>query len=218
MRERRACNPVCGRRGRRILWDSDDDGDLECDDGSREQANIRTETGMRLSVQDSAVTNVWFDEQTFAECNGRDLEPATRDAGRANGSALDEVGMEIVTCSLLERLTRNIRVRVMRTLPSGILIWLRLMLSLKMSLHFISGSGFYSGYTPRGPHIFSGRIFHDSSGALEQVEIVYEADLKYAIRKLVAGFWRRGGTEDSSHANARLPGLVLSQDIDCAWF
>jgi hypothetical protein len=40
---------------------SDDDGDLECDEGTRVQANIRTETGMRLAVLDSAATNVWFD-------------------------------------------------------------------------------------------------------------------------------------------------------------
>jgi hypothetical protein len=37
---------------------SDDDGDLECDEGTRVQANIRTETGMRLAVLGSAATNV----------------------------------------------------------------------------------------------------------------------------------------------------------------
>jgi hypothetical protein len=36
---------------------SDDDGDLECDEGTCVQANIRTETGMRLAVLDSAETN-----------------------------------------------------------------------------------------------------------------------------------------------------------------
>jgi hypothetical protein len=36
---------------------SDDDGDLECDEGMRVLANIRIETGMRLAVLDSAVTN-----------------------------------------------------------------------------------------------------------------------------------------------------------------
>jgi hypothetical protein len=101
---------------------SDDDGDLECDEGTRVQENIRTETGMRLGVLDSAATNVWFDGETFAECNGRDLEPATRGAGGADGSALDVVGTEVETFSLRGRLMRNIRVRVMRTLPSGILI------------------------------------------------------------------------------------------------
>jgi hypothetical protein len=40
---------------------SNDDGDLECDEGTRVQANIRTETEMRLAVLDSAATNVWFD-------------------------------------------------------------------------------------------------------------------------------------------------------------
>jgi hypothetical protein len=60
---------------------SDGDGDFECDEETRVQANIRTETGMRLAVLDSAATIVWFDEETFAECNGRDLEPATRGAG-----------------------------------------------------------------------------------------------------------------------------------------
>jgi hypothetical protein len=107
---------------------SDDDGDLECDEGTRVQANIRTETGMRLAVLDSAATNVWFDEETFAECNGRDLEPATRGAGVADGSALDVVETGVVTSSLWGRWMRNIRVRVMRTLPSGILIGRRLML------------------------------------------------------------------------------------------
>jgi hypothetical protein len=47
---------------------SDDDDDLECDEGTRVQTNIRTETGMRLAVLESAATNVWFDENTFAEC------------------------------------------------------------------------------------------------------------------------------------------------------
>jgi hypothetical protein len=46
---------------------SDDDGDLECDEGLRVQVNIRTETGMRLAVLDSAATNVWLDEEKFAE-------------------------------------------------------------------------------------------------------------------------------------------------------
>jgi hypothetical protein len=78
----------------------DDDGDLECDEGTRAQANIRTETGMRLAVLDSAATNVWFDEETFAEYHGRDLEPATRGTGVADGSALGVVGMGVVTFSL----------------------------------------------------------------------------------------------------------------------
>jgi hypothetical protein len=44
--------------------------------------------------------------------------------------------------------------------------------------------GVISVDTPRGPRIFSGRILHDSSGALEQVEVIYEADLEDAIREL----------------------------------
>jgi hypothetical protein len=70
---------------------SDDEGDLECVEGTRVQANIRTETEMRLTVLDSAI-NVWFDEETFAECNGRYLEPATRSLGggmRARWSLLE---------------------------------------------------------------------------------------------------------------------------------
>jgi hypothetical protein len=133
---------------------SDDDGDLECDEGTRVQVNIRTETRMRLAVLDSAATNVWFDEETFAECNGRDLEPATRGAGEADGSALDVVGTGVVTFSLWGRLMRNIRVRAVRTLPSGILIGRRLMLRLKMSLDFSSGVGSFFADTPRGPRIF----------------------------------------------------------------
>jgi hypothetical protein len=86
---------------------------------------------MRLAVLDSAETNVWFDEEMFAECNGRDLEPATRGAGGADWRALDVVGTGVVTFSLWGRLMRNIRVRVMRTLPSGILIGRRLMLRLE---------------------------------------------------------------------------------------
>jgi hypothetical protein len=78
----------------------DDDGDLECDEGTRVQANIRTENGMRLAVLDSAATNVWFDEETFAEWNTRDLEPATRGAGGADGSVLDVVVTGVVTFSL----------------------------------------------------------------------------------------------------------------------
>jgi hypothetical protein len=46
--------------------DFSDDGDLECE-GTRVQANIRTETGTRLADLDSAATNVWFDEEKFAE-------------------------------------------------------------------------------------------------------------------------------------------------------
>jgi hypothetical protein len=71
-----------------------------------------------------------------------------------------------VTFSLWGRLMRNIRVGVMRTLPSGILIG-RLMLRLKISLEFSSGVGSFSADTPRGPRIFAGRILHDSSEALE---------------------------------------------------
>jgi hypothetical protein len=89
-----------------------------------------------------------------------------------------------VTFSLRGRLIRNIRVRVMRTLPSGILIGCRLMLRLKMSLDISSGVGSVSADTPQGPRIFSGRIFHDSIAALEQVEDIYEADLEDAIRAL----------------------------------
>jgi hypothetical protein len=130
--------------------------DLECDEGTRVQANIRTKTGMRLAVLDSAATNASFDEEMFAECNGRDLEPATRGAGVADGSALHVVETGVVTFSLWGRLVRNIRSRVMRTLPSRILIGLRLMLRLKMSLDFSSGVGSFSADTPRGPRIFSG--------------------------------------------------------------
>jgi hypothetical protein len=163
---------------------SDDDGDLECEEGTRVQANILTETGMRLAVLNSTATNVWFDEETFAECNGRDLEPSTRGAGGAYGSALDVVGTGVVTFSLWGRLMRNICVRIMRTLPSGILIGRRLMLRLKVSLDFSSGVESFFADTPRGPRILSGRILHDSSGALEQVEVIYEADLGNAIREL----------------------------------
>jgi hypothetical protein len=70
---------------------------LECDERTRVQAKIRTETGMRLAVLDLAAINVCFDEEMFAECNGRDLEPATRGAGGADGSALDVVGTGFVT-------------------------------------------------------------------------------------------------------------------------
>jgi hypothetical protein len=62
---------------------SDDDGDLKYDEGGTLipvsvrmlafRAKIRTETGMRLAVLKSAATNVWFDAETFAECQGRDL-------------------------------------------------------------------------------------------------------------------------------------------------
>jgi hypothetical protein len=83
------------------------------------------------------------------------------------------VGTGVATFSLWGRLMRNIRVLVMRTLPSGILIGRRLMLRLKMSLDFSSGVGTFSADTPRGPRIFSGRILHDSSGALEQVEVIW---------------------------------------------
>jgi hypothetical protein len=58
------------------------------------------------------------------------------------------------------------------------------MLRLKMSLDFSSGVGSFSADTPRGPRIFSGRILHDSCGALEQVEVIYEEDLKDAICEL----------------------------------
>jgi hypothetical protein len=51
------------------------------------QANIRTETGIRLAVLNSAVTNVSFDKESFAECSRRDMEPATPGTGGANGSA-----------------------------------------------------------------------------------------------------------------------------------
>jgi hypothetical protein len=163
---------------------SNDGGDLECDQGTRVLANIRTETGIRLAVLDSAATNVWFDEETFAECNGRDLEPATRSAGEADGSALDVVGTGVVKFSLWGRLMQYIRVRVMRTLPSGILIGRRLILRLEMSLDFSSGVGSFSADTPRGLHTFSGRILHESSGALEQVEIIYEVNLENAICEL----------------------------------
>jgi hypothetical protein len=53
-----------------------------------------------------------------------------------------------------------------------------------MSLDFSSGVETFSADTPRGPRIFSGRIMHDSSGALEQVEVIYEADLEDEIREL----------------------------------
>jgi hypothetical protein len=53
-----------------------------------------------------------------------------------------------------------------------------------MSLDFSSGVGSFSADTPRTPCIFSGRILHDSSGAFEQVEVIYEADLEDAIREL----------------------------------
>jgi hypothetical protein len=122
---------------------------------------------MRLAVLGSAVFNVWFDQEMSVECNEKYLEPATRGAGGADGSALDIVGTGVVTFSLWGRLLRNIRVRVMRTLPSGVLIGRRLMLRLKMSLDFSSGVRSFSADTPRGPRIFSGRILHDSSGALE---------------------------------------------------
>jgi hypothetical protein len=90
----------------------------------------------------------------------------------------------VVTFSLWGRLMRNIRVRIIRTLPSGIVIGCRLMLRLKMLLDFSSGMRSFSADTPRGPRIFSGRILHDNSGALEQVEVIYEADLEDAIREL----------------------------------
>jgi hypothetical protein len=94
------------------------------------------------------------------------------------------VGTGVVTLILWRRLLRNIRFRIMRSKPSGILTGRRLMLRLKMSLDFSSGVGSFSADTPRGPRIFSGRILHDSSGALEQVEVIYEADLEDAIREL----------------------------------
>jgi hypothetical protein len=135
---------------------SDDDGDLELDEVTRVQANIRTETGMRLAVLDSAATNFWFDEETFVECSGRDLKPGTRGTKGEDGSALVVVGTGVVTFSLRGRLMRNIRVRVMRTLPSGILIERHLMLRLKMSLDFSTGVGSFSADTPRGPRILPG--------------------------------------------------------------
>jgi hypothetical protein len=94
------------------------------------------------------------------------------------------VGTGVVRFSLWGWLMRNIRVRVMRTLPSGILIGRRLMLRLKMSLDFSSKVGSFSADTPRGQRIFSGRSLHDSSGELEQVEIICEEDLEGAIREL----------------------------------
>jgi hypothetical protein len=89
-----------------------------------------------------------------------------------------------VIFSLWGRLMRNIRVRIMRTLPLGILIGRRLMLRLKVSLDFRCGVVSFSVDTPRGSRILSERILHDSSVALKQVEVIYEADLEDAIREL----------------------------------
>jgi hypothetical protein len=72
----------------------------------------------------------------------------------------------------------------MRTLPSGILIGHCLMLRLKMSLDFSSLVWSLSADMPRGLRNFSGHVLHDSSGALEQVEFIYEANLEDAIREL----------------------------------
>jgi hypothetical protein len=62
--------------------------------------------------------------------------------------------------------------------------WTSFHVALKMSLDFSFGVGSFSADTPRGPRIFSGRLLHNSSGALEQVEVIYEADLEDAIREL----------------------------------
>jgi hypothetical protein len=79
-------------------------------------------------------------------------EPKTCGEGGADENALDVVG--VVTFSFWGRLMRTIRVRVMRTLPTGIMIGRRLMLRLKMSLDFSSGVRFLSADKTRGLRIF----------------------------------------------------------------
>jgi hypothetical protein len=198
---------------------SDDDGDMKCDKETRVQANIRTETGMRLAVLNSAAQNAWYDKGVFAEYDGRDLDPATCGAGGADRSALDAVGTGVVMFSLWGRLMRNIRVQVVRMLPPGILIDSRLMLRLKSWLDFSSGMGSFYTDTSSGPRIFTWRIFHESSVAFEQAEFINEVNLKDAIREL---YLQEFGDKEAQKAFRTLLqrywDFFFGQYVDCALF
>jgi hypothetical protein len=92
------------------------------------------------------------------------------------------------------------------------------MLGLNMSLDFSSWAGSFFAVTTRCPRSFLWCILHDSSGALEQVEVIYKADLDDAIRELKL---QEFGDEETQKA---LRTLLLryrdlfSHDVDCAWF
>jgi hypothetical protein len=62
---------------------------------------------------------------------------------------------------------------------------------------------------------FSGRILHESSGALVKVQVVYEADLEDAIREL--DLQEFGDEVEQKALRKLLPRLALGQDVDCAW-
>lgn len=87
------------------------------------------------------------------------------------------VAMGRVTFFLWSRLHKNMKVTVMRTLPSRPLIGRRFLIRHNMNLQFGSGLGSYSADTPTSAVLFSGRIFDDQTQASdEQVEEVQEAD------------------------------------------
>lgn len=111
---------------------------------------------------------------TFAACGGAKFRLVSRGASAADEMKLDVVGSEIVTCTWWGCRMKEVRVRVMRHLPSRVLIGRRLMVELGLTSDFASGRGIFYAETSRGSWLFSGVIVRDSSGLVEDVFVVRE--------------------------------------------
>jgi hypothetical protein len=152
---------------------------------------------------DTACWSIWLDWTTFwAAGGGTDFEEGG-EANAADGHSLDVTGRGKIDIMLWGRLFPGYDVRVMRTLPSRMLLLREFMLRHNMELDCGRGLGSFEVKTKHGRARFDGSIRYgqrevDTRGSIagvqESVKAVGEEDIGDAIEAM--SFAEFGDAED----------------------
>jgi hypothetical protein len=124
--------------------EKDDAGRICLVEGPRIEAQIRLACGMEVAVINTAAYNVWVDEATFFAAHGYELCRGSVGAKRVNGSPLAALGAGRIDFELSGKLFAGVTVRVMKKIPSRMLLGRRFLLNHKIVLDLGAGHGSFS--------------------------------------------------------------------------
>jgi transposase InsO family protein len=165
--------------------DEDVDED-EVDEDVRVAVRLLIKGQPLTAVVDTGAFNLWMDKRTFDQHGGEEFEPVQSGATAVDGKPLEVMGQGRVSFVLWGRTFRGMRVRVMRSMPSHMLIGRKFLRKVGMVLDHRQGSGHFWAATRDGKARFSGSTSETPvlAGYDEAIAVVVELDVDSTILEM----------------------------------
>jgi hypothetical protein len=141
--------------------------------------NITVAGGSRQAKIDKGAFAIWVSAAVYREIGTEPLA-CGGDANAADGRALPVLGSGRIVFGLWRRVF-DVPVRVMGTLPSGILIGRRFLILQGVDLNFATMSGSFTKVIRGQRAVFSGKLRIDARPEYEEAALIQDADLEDII-------------------------------------